>query len=1032
MSLSRWATRRPIAVGAAFAGLALAGLASLARLPVRLLPDVQDPRLMVAVSDADVAPEGIERAVTEPVERALAGLPGLEEMRSVSGPGWAAVALRFAWGTQMDFAAIQVRERLDELRQALPATATRPIVVRQDAGSEPFMAVTLSHARGAAGAGPGALTTLAERIVKRRLEQIEGVAQAAVVGGAHREIRVELDAAAMERHALRVADVTTAIAAADAADASGTVRHGARRVAVRADGRLRTRAELGEVRVPAHVAGGGGRDERGAFTVRLADLADIADTLAPRESVARVDAGEAVALLLYREAGADVMDAARRVDRALAELRREQPSLTVDVAATEAPFVSAAIAGVVQEVVLGAILAVAVLFAFVRDPRVPIIVAVVVPLAVVSTFALLDLAGASLDVMTLGGLALGVALLMDNSIVVVENIVRHRELGCAAAEAAARGAEEVAAPVTASTLTTVATFAPVAHAGGVAGELFAALALSVAAALATSVAVALVLVPALAARWPPRPRGGRGASVRAERFGTRLLYGYEWAVSLALGHRRLVAAACAGLVAATVAVAWSLPRAVLPAVEQGEFRLTIALPRGTPLERTDSTMRRADSLLRALPGVASVFGRAGRVDPHDGAGPDAGGPHLAVLDVRTAAGVRLEHVVARARRELVSLDGAITFHPAERSTPLGRLVGRDGDGNVELRVVGNDSRAAEAHASRLVHRLATVPSLARIRVDATDGSPELRVGVDRERAAAFGVRPADVAAAVAERGRRMHAGTLATEAGPVPVAVSVRPAGGSAHAALGQANVDGIPIAALATLTLGDGPAEIRRVAGERALSLRGETSPRALRAVLAAVRAIADSVPPPPGLRVEIGGDSERVARAFAGLLGAFAVAVGLAYLVLAAEFESLLHPLTVLLSVPLALAGAVAALWITGAGLNAVSLIGCIVLVGIVDNDAVVKVDFILRMRRAGLGVREATLAAGRTRLRPILINTVTALLGLLPMALALGPGAALQAPLAIALVGGLFTGTVLTLVVIPVAFSLVEDARLAWRRA
>ncbi len=1030
MSLSRWATRRPVAVGAAFAALAVSGGASLARLPVRLLPDVQDPGLVVAVSDADVAPAEMERAVTAPVERALAGMPALEEMRSVSGAGWSTVTLRFAWGTSMDFAAIDVRERLDELRQSLPPSASRPLVLRRDAGSEPFMVVTLADARGADAAGAGALTTLAERIVKRRLEQIDGVAQAAVIGGAHREVLVRLDQHALDRYTLRVADVTTAIADADASDASGTVRRGSRRFAVRTDGQLATRAELADVLVPAPGARGG-RAEGGRVTVRLADLGAVVDTLAPRRSVARLDGREAIALLLYREAGADVVEAAARVDEALAELRRAYPALAFGVASSQAPFVSAAIAGVAQEVVLGALLAVAVLFFFVRDPRVPAIIAVVVPLAVVSTFALLDLAGASLDVMTLGGLALGVALLMDNSIVVVENIVRNRELGCGALEAAARGAEEVAAPVVASTITTVAAFAPLAFAGGVAGALFAALALSVAAALTTSVAVALVLVPALAARWPPRPAAERSDVGRSGRSGRLLVRGYERAVSLALDHRGTVAVACVALFVATVVVSRSLPRAVLPAVAQGEFRLTVALPRGTPLERTDSTMREADSLLRAIPGVTGVFARAGRVAPADGTVADAGDVHLAVLDVRASPGAPLDSVIARARRALASLGGSLAFDPAARGTPLGRLRSSDGGASIELRVVGDDPRAAATHAARLALRLEQVPSIARVRVNATEESPEVRVRIDRERAAAFGVRPSDVAAALAERGRPTAAGALATPAGPVPVVVAVGEARDSSLAAIGAATVDGVPVAALTTLRLDQTPAEIRRVAGERALSITAHASPHALRAAVAAVGAVLDSVPAPPGLRVEVGGESERVADAFAGLLAALALAVGLAYLVLAAEFESLLHPLTVLLSVPLALCGAVAALWATGAGLNAVSLIGCIVLVGIVDNDAVVKVDFILRMRRAGLGVREATLAAGRARLRPIVINTATALLGLLPMAFALGPGAALHAPLAIALVGGLFAGTALTLVVVPVAFSLAEDARRRWRR-
>ena len=1002
----------------------LAGLVALMRLPVRLLPDVSYPVLVVAVNDADAAPAEVEQGITEPVERSLAGTAGLDELRSVARASWSLTSLRFAWGTDMDFAALEVRERLDELRDVLPPTAARPVLLRRDPGAAPFMAIAVAGAHAGPDAArdvaPSALATLAETVIKRRLEQLPGVAEAVVLGGARRELRVALDARALDRHGLAVADVAEAIRRENARIAAGSLRRGALQLALTTAGELRSRAELADVRV-APVRGG-----HTAARVRVGDLGRVLDTLAARQTIAMLDGRDAVAVLLYREAGANTLRAAVHVERVLAELRREYPRLALDVASSQTTFVRAALLNVAQEVVLGGLLAVGVLFCVVRDRRAPSAVAAAVPVAVGGTFALLHAAGASLDVMTLGGVALGVALRMDNSIVVVENVVRYRELGYPPAEAAARGAEEVAAPVVASTLTTIVVLAPLSAAGGVAAALFGALARAATLALAASVVVALVLVPALAARWPRRrvPTAERSA----DSPGMRL---YERTVLLALDHRGWVVGACVALVAGAVAVAATLPRAVLPAVDQGEFRVSLSLPLGTPVERTAARVRELDATLRATRGVARVFARVGEPARADGAGPEGGGAHAAALDVRTDGVEPVERVADRARRALGAPAEALQFDLASRTTALAGVLSADSEGNVEVRVLGEDRATAVSHARRIAKALDRLPQISRIRVDDAGALPELRVLVDRDRAAIYDIAAADVVAAMAGRTRGVPAGSLAGDDGRVPITLVLELPAGQSVAELRATPVRGVPLAAFAALELSSGPAELHRVGGERAVVIVGEAPMSRLGAVAARVQTLTDSLGAPAGLRVEVGGESERIAQSLASLLGAVLLAIALAYLVLAAEFESLVHPVTVLLSVPLALAGAVLALRVAGAGLNAVSLVGCVVLVGVVDNDAVVKVDFILRMRRRGLGVREAVLAAGRARLRPILVNTATALLGLLPMALGVGAGAELQAPLALALFGGLSVGTLLTLVVVPVAFSLVEDARTRWRR-
>ena len=1026
-----------------FAAVVMLGVLSLTRLPIDLLPDVAYPRLVVYTGYPDVAPAEVERFVTEPVERVVASVPGVERMESVSREGVSLVTLRFAWGTDMDFAALNVREKLDALRNTgdgtgLPELSDRPVVLRTDPTSEPVLALSVSGRDDL-----WALKDLSETVVKRRLEQVDGVAQAAVVGGLEREIAVEVDPRLLDSYGVTVEQVSQALAAANQSAPGGTIRRGRYRYA------LRTLAEFSDVReiegvVVARQGAGQGADAGGAGsgasgTVFLRDVATVTDGFRERESITRHDGREAIGLLLFKESGANTVRVAERVDEVLERLREQYPEVTIAVATSQAGFIADSIDNVIQEVVLGGLLAFLVLFLFLRDVRVPLAIAIVIPISIILTFALFDAAGISINIMSLGGLALGVGLLMDNSIVVVENVFRQRELGLAPAEAAAVGTEEVQRAITASTLTTIAVFGPIVYVEGVAGELFGSLSFAVAFALGSSVLVAVTVVPALASRWRA-VAGEPGAATRAvgepapARFGGRFLDGfdrgfatftrwYERKLEWSLDHRALVITGSAVLLLVTAAVTWMLPRSVLPEVEQGEFRVALTLPRGTPLERTAETSDRIERIVRADPGVEAVFSRIGRQAAVAGV-DDASGIHTAMLDVRLRDRVTTGEVLARVRPLLDPFGGAVTVETGS-ATALGKLLGA-GEADLAVRVRGEDLDAALSHAARVESRLREVGAVGNVRVATELGHPELRVHVDRERAASYGIEPQLVAASI----ERYMKGDRATEFvdfdRKVPVVVRLPESERRSLEALEQIRLRGVPMRELIRVEQGVGPTEIRRVDQSRVVAVLADVRDGDLAGAVAVVQGSLRELPPPRGLTVEIGGENEEMRRSFAALALAMALAILLVYMILAAEFESLLHPFIVLLAVPLATLGAAVALLVTGNGLNVVSLIGMVVLIGIVDNDAVVKIDFINQMRARGHSVRESILGAGRARLRPILINSITAMLGLLPMALGIGPGAQLQAPMAVAVFGGLFTATALTLVVIPVAYSLAEEVR------
>ncbi len=893
------------------------GAISLARLPVDLLPDVSYPQLVVSTRYAGVGPAEIERFVTEPVEQQVSTVPGVERVESASRDGVSLVTLRFAWGTDMDFAALNVREKLDNLRDALPERADRPTVLRTDPSAEPVLAVSV------AGEGdPAVLQDLAESVFRRRLEQIDGVAEAAVTGGVEREIHVDVDPDALRSRRLSIGDVAAALDAANVSAPGGSVRRGRYRYAIRTLGELADVSEIGDVRIPPPAGDSLGRP------VALRDVATVDDGFQERESMARFDGRDAVGLLVFKEAGANTVRVARAVDGVLDQLRGQYPELSIAVATSQAGFVSAAIGNVVQALVLGGALAFLVLILFLRDVRYPVAIALAIPISVVVTFALLDVAGVSLNVMTLGGLALGVGMLVDNSIVVLENVFRHREMGASPVEAAAMGAEEVQAAITASTLTTIAVFGPIVYVQGVAGALFGDLSWAVTFSLLVSLAVAITLLPTMAARWTgdvgtrgnaaggagepapagagePGPAGARRGPLRRplaafDRAFERFAAAYERALAWALDHRRAVALGTLGFVLLATAVGFALRRDVLPRVDQGEFTARLELPRGSPLERTAEAAFRLEDALRADPGVDAVFTRVGRQAAVAGFQDEESGLNTAVLEVRLKPGASTDRVLARLRRVVARLpEGSVAFETGT-ATALGRLLG-GGESDLSVRVRGEDLDAALTYARQVEGRVGRVRSLANVRLGTEIGQPEVRVEIDRESAASYGIEPRRVAQAVED----YMQGTVATRFVDfdrrVPVVVRLPDSARRSLASLASITVDDVPVTQMIRTIEGEAPTEIRRVDQNRQVSVLADVASGGIAAAASNIRAAHRRRSAAAGPARGRGGENEELRQSFRGLGFAFLLAMLLVYMILAAQFESLLHPFVVLLAVPM-----------------------------------------------------------------------------------------------------------------------------------
>jgi len=1068
MALSDLSIRRPVATAMLYLAVGVLGAVSFSRLPIDLLPDVSFPTLSVWTTYPDAGPAEVERFVTEPVEAVVSRVPAVRSVDSRSREGQSLVRLQFHWGTDMEFAMLHVRERLDNLAGSLPESSERPVILTSDPTNDPIISLAIT------GANLAELRDLSDAVFKRRLEQLDGIAMAAITGGPVREIQVEVDADRLAVNGVSIARVTEALDRANYSAPGGSIRRGRFRYSLRTLGEFQSVEDLEDV-VVARPEGGG--------VVRLGDVARIFEGEAERETVARFNGEPAIGLLVYKEAGANTVRVADRVEEVLAQLRQEFPEVGIQVASSQATFISDAILNVVQALLIGGVLAFLVLFLFLRDPRYPVAIGLAIPISVMAAFALCYLADVSLNVMSLGGLALGVGMLLDNSIVVLENVFRHREEeGRDAAESASVGANEVAGAITASTLTTIAVFGPVLYVKGVAGALFTDLSLAVAFSLLASLLVALTLLPVIAARMgrgkpeiadeaiePAREVTGLlpvriarlvgRALKKANRFvvdSIRLtladLFGaigritaavfrplldafdrafgafaerYERSLKWSLAHRGLVLLIAFGGLAAAGAGARLLPRGLMPDVDEGAFRVELNLPVGTPLEVTAEAAGRLETALLEMDGVEAVFSRAGRAREAELATRELTGLNNAALDVRLVEGSRRVTDVVDEFRLVVEgtgIDPRAVSIETGRATSLGRALGV-GEADLAVKIRGQELDSLVMVAEEVLVRIRDLPQIEDARIDLQLTQPELEIEVNRAAAARYGLSVTQVADAIEAYLRGAETDRPYTEfSDKIDIRVRLPEAERQALADVMTLTLEGVPIRELVTAREGYGPVEIRRTEQNRTVQVLADIRGGGIASAVVAVEAAVADVRLPILTALRVGGENEEMRESFRSLLFAFGLALFLVFLILAAKFESLIQPIVVLISVPLASIGAVVALALAGDGLNAMSGIGFVILIGIVVNDAIIKVDFINQKRAAGATKRHAILEAGRLRLRPILMTTITTVFGLLPMALGWGAGADLRAPLAVAVIGGLISATFLTLIVVPVAYSIV----------
>jgi hydrophobic/amphiphilic exporter-1 (mainly G- bacteria), HAE1 family len=1028
MSLPAAAIKRPVSTIAATLGVVLLGSVSLGRMPVSLLPDVTLPVLTIRTLYPDAAATEVSRFVAEPIERAVAATPGLVELRSISRNGEATTTLRFSWGTDMQGTLLNVREQLDNARGGLPDRAERPTLLTSDPGERPIAVLSLSI--------KGDLRELArtaEDVYARRFEQIGGVASVAVVGTPNDEIRVEVDPARMRGLGITSDDIASAIGAANVTGTAGTIRRGQFRFSVRALTEFRTPYEIGDT--PVGPAGSG---------IKLRDLSTVVVTTADPVTLTRLDGEPAVGLVVYKDAGSNTVSVTKELERVVEQLRTEFPGITLTVVAEQADFVVDALSNLGQEIVLGGALSLLVILVFLRDWRLSLAIGLMVPLSVLVALVLLRGLGVTVNVLSLGGLALGVGLLVDNAIVVAEASARKREEGLPIAAAARIATEEVSGPLTAGTLTTLLVFGPIVFVQGLAAALFRDLSLSVVTSVGASLILALTLMPVMVIgrRRRSEVRGQRSEGAAESRvtshqsrrtdplarLGHWFEGQYERGMKWSLANPGKVFAITLVGIAGTVWVTARLPREILPQVDERVVVASLNLVEGTAIEETTRQSKRLEDAAHAL-GSRGVYTRVGTAtDEEILAGADPGTSATAQLILPVPEGKGATEFANAMRVALPDLaGGGMLALDVAGASEFGSLIGREGRiVRVELSARTYDEASRWADSARSIMK--GLSSLSDVR-DAQEGmQPVVEVTLARDRIAERGLSIQAVANALAGGLGGVSATELRETDRRTPI--SVRYAG-SANEDLAEAMnavVGGVPVSQLVRAEEVRAPVEVVRVGQRPVVAVEGLIQSGGTARASEDVTTAMENFQLPAGVSWAVTGADAEQKRTTNELLLVAVLASCLVFLVLAGEFASFTVPLVVMLTVPLAAAGGLVFLWMTGQSINVVALIGIVVMIGMADNEAVVKLDAIRRFREMGHSVEESVLLGGRQRLRAIAMTLITTITGVLPLLFGWGSGGELYKPLAAGVIGGSISALLVTFFLLPTAYAVLERGRKA----
>jgi HAE1 family hydrophobic/amphiphilic exporter-1 len=1027
--MPEFSIRRPVTV-AVFCLLAmLLGAIAFWKIPVDLMPETVYPTISARAEYPGVGPEEMETLVARPLEEAFSAAPGVKEITSTCSEGMAYVRVGFDYGYDLDEAANELRTRLDRRRGDLPEDMEPPIMFKFDVSQFPIMFLTVASDD----KDPKELRHFVERFIQPRLERVPGVAQFTVRGGLRREIHVDLELSKLRALDLPVSEVVRIVSQENLNEPVGPVQEGRYEVLLRTKGEYQNLEQIRNVVVAV----------RQGVPVYLKEIATVEDSHEEVRQLVSVDGNPAVRLFVYKQSGSNTVEVSDGVWAAVAEIHKDYPAIHISSTGDSAEFIKAAIRNVRDSTWQGGLLAIMVLLIFLGSVSSAVVISIAIPVSVIATFALMYFSGFTLNTVSFGGLALGVGMLVDNAIVVLENIVRHREEGLEAKQAAIIGSQEVAMAITASTLTTIAVFVPVVFQQGVSAVTFQQLAYVVSFSLICSLLVALTVVPAMSSRWIRL--SGRNSNSLPRRilrsgqvFMDKLGGWYGDFLGDALNHRWITLGVAALLFLVAVEIIPLIGVELQPEVDEGEIRVNLELEPGTRVEVTDAMLQRMAKIAKeTLPDeVETIMIESGGGGFSSAQGQNSGELRVRLVDKEKRTITAQE--VANQLRPLMAVEPGMLVRTNVSSGMYRRSSSssQSGGDRLSVEIRGDNLDVLKGIAEQVRETMASIPGVADAQTSQRPGLPEMVVQVDRDKASSMGLNVSTIAETfkTAVGGRRS---TMYREEGDeYNILVRLREPDRIALEQIGNVPLSlpsgrTTPAAAVVDLVRQEGPVLIDRRDQERIVVVSGTLADRDLGSIMTELDAELRDIQLPPGYEFHYGGEYEEQQEAFEQMTFAAILALVLVYMVMAAQFESWRDPFIVLFSVPLAAIGVTLALLLTKTTFNMQAFLGVIILVGIVVNNAIVLVDYANQLRRDhGYAPYEAVVTAGARRLRPILMTTLTTVLGLVPMALGIGEGGELQAPLARVVIGGLSSSTAITLVVVPVVYLIFEER--AWRKA
>lgn len=1009
MNIVKLSVIRPIAMGMVIILILILGGVSVKNMPVDLFPELTFPVAAVTATYDGAGPKEVENLLAKPLENVMGTIPNVESVTSISRNGGLLILVSFNWGTDMDFATLKMREKIDLVRDLLPSGAPAPRVMRFDPSDLPIMQLAIT----AENEEFSTLKKIVEEDIKPRLDGVEGVASVSIEGGANKEVQVNLDPEKLASYGLTIQQLQQIIGSENINLPAGRIEDQNQNLPIRVTGQFESINDIASLPVPTN-----------SGVLLLKNMADVQEAYEETTQLSYLNGKDAIGISILKQSGSNTVTVAEDIEEKLNELDELLPkNIKMEMIFDQSHFINQSISAVSSNMLIGSGLAAGILFLFLRNLRSTLIISFAIPLSIVTTFVFMYFSGQTLNLLTLGGLALGIGMMVDNAIVILENIYRSQQLGMPLKKAAIQGTREVGTAIIASTLTTVIVFLPIVFVEGLAAQLFKPLALVISFSLLASLFTALIIVPLLSSLFLKVQKKQEPAG----KLFSSILQKYTALLTTVLAHPQKTILIIVSALALSLTGIPFIGTEFLPAQDQSFVSITAKLPEGSSLDATYEKTEEINNKIKDVNEIDLIYVKVGGAANFSfGAGPQTNQANYSILlkpvGERSRSDLEVAEDIRNKLKDVPNIELSISASDSGFSTDP-----------ISLSITGPDLKILKQIANETVTLISDIEGVREPKSNYETGNPEIVVDIDREKAAAYGIGSAQIASAINDATKGVVASRLARNGEELDIRLVVESRFTSSLSDLKSLLIkspagSNIPLQAVAHISRGQGPSQIVRKDRLREITVRADILNRDLGTITDEIEeTLKDHLSLPNNqYKISFGGQNEQMNDAFYKLSLALALAVVLVYMVMAGQFESFFYPFIIMFSVPFTVIGVVLGLLVTGKPLGVGSLVGLLILTGIVVNNAIVLIDYLQQLKKEGYELKESILLAGPTRLRPILMTTLTTILGLIPLTLGFGEGTEVQQPMAIVIVFGLSFATVITLVFIPAVYYLFEKRR------